>query len=544
MKKQIFKYSFLVLILFTLILCGCKVDKNFIVLDFKIIDEVNNVYIKQYSNDTESVLINNIIQLNDKKAELKYYNDEGYTNETNNNEILLLEGDNYLYVSIVFSDDTQINLTLNFYRLKLFKVSFVTNCKTKIEDQYVQENDVVDRPTIKLEKAGYAFKSWNYNFKTPVTSDLTIEAEWKENSYVVTYNTNGGEIENDFAIVIYNQPYQLDVPTKEGYTFVGWSYNGKLITSDKWIISEEITVDAVWEVETRTYEIEYIIVGATGPNLQRTYTNKEEVILRTPYKKGYKFIGWYYESNFSGERIYSIPKGTEGNITLYSKWQRFTLESSTISFLGDSITTFYDPNSQVNSLYKDTNQYYYPIYSKDVKQVEQTWWYKVIEETQTKLLVNESWSGTSCYNNGNENNSAAMNYNRINNLKGSEIIIVFIGTNDNVNGVSITNFTNAYNKLLKRVKEVCNDSFVFCCTLGYSAYSKYEYKEETRIEYNNIIKTLAENNDCEVIDIASVQTIENYTQLLGDSLHPNQYGMQVYADKAIDVLKKYLCEYY
>lgn len=539
MKSKVFKVLFVLFISVLLFLPGCKVDKSFSLPDF---NQDNDYFLKEYSNETEAVVLENIIQLNDKKAYVDYYSDENHTMKYINYELLLTEGDNYLYAIINFSDQTNVSIIVNFYRLQLFKVSFVTNCKTKIEDQYIEENSCVQKPSIKLQKTGYTFKSWNYNFNTPITSDMVIEAQWDTDSYVITYDSNGGELDIEYVIVTYNELFTLDVPTKEGYTFLGWSYNGKLINFEKWLYTEDLTLVAQWEVETVTYEIDYIIVGATGANLQRTYTNKEEVVLRTPYKVGYKFVGWYFESNHSGERIYVLPKGTEGNIILYSKWEKFTLENSNISFLGDSISTFYSPTSKMNSLYNGTNQYYYPTYSSTVKSVEKTWWYKVIEETKTNLVVNDSWSGTACYNNGNEENSAAMNYNRIRNLQGSDIVVVFIGTNDNVNGVSLDNFTKAYDKTLKRIKEVCNDAFIFCCCLGYSAYTGYNYTEDKRIEYNNIIKTVAKNNDCEVIDLALVQTKDNYTQLLGDNLHPNEVGMSAYATKAIDVIKRYVGE--
>ena len=54
------------------------------------------------------------------------------------------------------------------------------------------------------------------------------------------------------------------------------------------------------------------------------------------------------------------------------------------------------------------------------------------------------------------------NYNRINNLKGSDIVVILIGTNDNVNGFTNNQFTSAYNTMLDRINEVCPGAFVFC----------------------------------------------------------------------------------
>ncbi len=163
-----------------------------------------------------------------------------------------------------------------------------------------------------------------------------------------------------------------------------------------------------------------------------------------------------------------------------------------------------------------------------------------MEQTKTKLVANDSWSGSNCYNNGNGNNQGAMNYNRINNLKGSDIVVILIGTNDNVNGYSYEQFTSAYQTMLNRINEVCPDAFVFCCTLGYSAFKNYYYTEERRLEFNKIIKNCVIEFNCGLIDISSVQTQETYAKYLGDALHPNADGMIAYANEAVKAIKEYV----
>lgn len=537
MKKINYRLLFLGLIAILLLLSGCKVDTNYTVDGFEL---KSDVYQKNYSVDTDVVSLDGIVQYNENSGTISYFYDEEQTMEVTD-EVSLVDGDNYVYCSITYKGTDLVQLfTLNFYKLKMCTVTFDTKCNVKVESVVVEEGTIIDKPDVELERKGYAFEGWNYSFSKPISSDTTIEAKWKANSYTITYDANGGEVEFGNIIVTYGEPYELDTPVREGYIFKGWKYDGKLLTAKNWLIDENIVVVAEWEAELRTYEIEYIIVGATGANLQRTYTNKEHVILRTPYKSGYKFVGWYTDGKFQSERVYELPAGTEGNFTFYSKWEKFTLEGSKISFLGDSITTFYSENSEVNSLYSGHNQYYYPLYSNSVKTVDKTWWYKVVEGTKTTLVANDSWSGSSCYNYGNESNQGAMNYNRINNLKGSDIVVILIGTNDNVNGFTNNQFTSAYNTMLDRINEVCPGAFVFCCTMGYSAYKGYNYTEERRIEYNEIIRKCAENHDAAVIEISDVQTKDTYSKYLGDSLHPNAEGMIAYAEKTIEAIKNYV----
>ena len=77
----------------------------------------------------------------------------------------------------------------------------------------------------------FTFVEWRvnnmpYDFSTPVTSNLTLFAVFKPNTYTVTFNTNGGtsiqpQIVNNGAPIA--KPAN---PVKNGYTFVEWRLNG------------------------------------------------------------------------------------------------------------------------------------------------------------------------------------------------------------------------------------------------------------------------------------------------------------------------------
>ena len=64
--------------------------------------------------------------------------------------------------------------------------------------------------------------------------------------------------------------------------------------------------DGVWEDDI------YIPLSYTN------YTNVE--LPTTLYKEGFVFGGWYTNADFSGEKVTTIPYGTDGNKTYYAKW--------------------------------------------------------------------------------------------------------------------------------------------------------------------------------------------------------------------------------
>ena len=83
----------------------------------------------------------------------------------------------------------------------------------------------------------------------------------------------------------------------------------------------------------------------------------------------------------------------------------------------------------VNSLYGGHNQFYYPIYSATVKNVEQTWWHQTYTKLGLKLGVNNSWSGSAAYG---HSESAGMSDARLKTLDDNgtpNIVVIFLGKN-------------------------------------------------------------------------------------------------------------------
>lgn len=79
------------------------------------------------------------------------------------------------------------------------------------------------------------------------------------------------------------------------------------------------------EEEKRLYKIEYQLNG--GKNHKDNpieYQSQEEVILKSPTKKGYYFIGWYCNE----ELIEKIVEGTEKDIILEARWEKVKAPST------------------------------------------------------------------------------------------------------------------------------------------------------------------------------------------------------------------------
>ena len=98
-----------------------------------------------------------------------------------------------------------------------------------------------------------------------------------------------------------------------------------------------------------------------------------------------------------------------------------------VSILGDSYSTFSGSNPEGYAVW------YGPGRGNDVQSVEDTWWYRLIEDNGLKLELNNSWSGSTICNTGHDGRdySDRSFVSRSQSLGDTpDIIYVFGGTND------------------------------------------------------------------------------------------------------------------
>lgn len=115
---------------------------------------------------------------------------------------------------------------------EFYTVTFdVSGGNEAIPNQTVKSGGKIEKPTDPT-RDGYMFDGWyageekwvfaGYN----VTEDITLVAKWI--NYNITYELNGGvNAENNPATYTVNDEITLSQPTKEGYIFTGWTYEGQ-----------------------------------------------------------------------------------------------------------------------------------------------------------------------------------------------------------------------------------------------------------------------------------------------------------------------------
>ena len=155
-----------------------------------------------------------------------------------------------------------------------------------------------------------------YPFGTQVTQkaeDMEYEFYYKTIDYKVTYNLNGGTNANGNKSS-YNvlHEFNLETPTKRGYTFLGWyDENGQRVTTLNGNVDNDFKNkdDMYNKLNTRTvgnkvltakwkaneYAITYDGNGATSGSMSgnvATYDSAYAIQKNQYVRKGYTFIGW------------------------------------------------------------------------------------------------------------------------------------------------------------------------------------------------------------------------------------------------------------
>ncbi len=184
-----------------------------------------------------------------------------------------LEGKTYSFSSKVTKD---ITLTAVWKEVKSYSVSFNVTGGSSVPTQTITEGGKVTKPT-NPTRSGYTFDKWllgssEYNFNTPVNSNITLVATWKEvKDYTVSFNTNGVGTIPSQSVKEGGKASKPADPSKTGYTFVGWTLNGKTYDFNSSVTSDIVLVA---NFKQKSYTISVAKVDDYSPD--RTLTVKED----------------------------------------------------------------------------------------------------------------------------------------------------------------------------------------------------------------------------------------------------------------------------
>ncbi len=182
-------------------------------------------------------------------------------------------------------------------------------------------------------KEGYEFTGWkinssndkikDYDISDTTYGNLSLEATYTPNKYMITLDSNGGTCEKESLEVLYDNVYVLPTPTRIGYTFIGW-YNGSTkVENEIWKRTASLDLIAKWEITN--YTITYILNGGINSSNPSNYTvETPTILLQNPSKKGYTFLGWTTDDISEPVLNMEISNGSYGNLEVFANFKANT----------------------------------------------------------------------------------------------------------------------------------------------------------------------------------------------------------------------------
>ena len=236
---------------------------------------------------------------------------------------------------------------------KTVEILYVANGGTFFDGnetmQGVTDTDGIARLPLQPTREGYDFLGWSYDRdgNDPVdftkaivagSGHATVYAQWKQNNEkTVLYVANGGVFADGNETMegvtdsdgVARQPL---APTREGYTFTGWTYDAagtEPVDFTKPIQGggQHATFFAQWaELANNEKDVLYVANGgvfADGNEVLQGVTDGDGVARQplAPTREGYTFAGWTYDSEGTDPVDFSKPLvGGGDHATLFAQW--------------------------------------------------------------------------------------------------------------------------------------------------------------------------------------------------------------------------------
>lgn len=211
-----------------------------------------------------------------------------------------------------------------------------------------------------------------------------------------------------------------------------------------------------------------------------------------------------------------------------------------VSFLGDSISTFsgWSNSTSYNTTIGDNAVYYTTSKAPGITNVNDVWWKKVLNTTNTNLCVDNAYSGDRVTTRG---VSRALQLHRdVDGTLNPDMIFVYLGVNDFNHSVSVDTFKETYDTMIKGMKEKYSNAKIYVGTIMPNAR---RVAPTVLDQFNAAIREIAQKYGVGLIDFYNDSgiTADNMSTYYWETtasqrLHPNAVGMDMMAKTVLDKL--------
>ncbi len=203
------------------------------------------------------------------------------------------------------------------------------------------------------KKTGYNFQGWytsaiggkKVTEKTKMSTAVghTLYAHWTPATYTITFDSCGGSAVPSRNVAFNSNYGELRIPTRAGYTFLGWftaAKGGTQITSSSTLTkAAKQTLYAQWKGGSITVHFDNNGGHGDVPNKGYTVESKYNSLpAGTTGPKGYVFDGWY-TARTGGTKITKDSIVSAEYTTLYAQYKPNTYTLSFNSVGGSAVSS-------------------------------------------------------------------------------------------------------------------------------------------------------------------------------------------------------------
>jgi len=194
-------------------------------------------------------------------------------------------------------------------------------------------------------KSGYAFTGWKledgttFDADMSITEDMKLVPNFEIVEYSITYNLSGATAENPEKYTIEDE-IKLNNPSKEGYTFTGWTGTGLSALTKDVTIAKGSTGNRKYTAnfQINTYNIVFDSNSGEGTmsNLVGEYNQNVTLTANAFTKTGYTFTGWNTKADGSGtsytdgEKVSNLTSIANETVYLYAQWEKDDITAETV----------------------------------------------------------------------------------------------------------------------------------------------------------------------------------------------------------------------
>jgi len=151
----------------------------------------------------------------------------------------------------------------------------------------------------------------------------------REKSFTITFNSNGGTEISSVEVKDGEIVTLPEFPTKEGFTFVGWTNEEGNVVTKGTKVTKDITLNAEWiSNDAKTFNLKFDTNGGDEINDILVEEGKDILLPINPTKEDYIFVGWVNEEG----NIITKDMLVNESITLKALWISADAKTVTVSF--------------------------------------------------------------------------------------------------------------------------------------------------------------------------------------------------------------------